>query len=470
MARRLTPSYFIAQIICTFASCLILHSQPLELDMNIFSQRREKFMSQLDSNAVAIFPSKPEYQRNLDVEYEYRQESNFYYLSGFEEPESIILLIPSAPKNKYVLYVRKRDPRSETYEGPRAGVEGAVAAFKADTALYFDDFEKTIWSFIKHDRPIYYTFGINSELDGKMTSMLVDQRSRGDWPITDPAPILHEMRLVKNEGDWKMGMLRAIEISCDAHIAAMPAVKPGMFECEIQAIFESVFRKEGSPRNGYPCIVGSGSNSTILHYSKNNRKMNAGEVLLTDCAAEYGYYSADITRTVPVNGKFSKEQRAIYQIVLNAQNAAIDLVRPGVRKAVLDEAIDSVLSEGLMNLGFIKEKKDFRIFSLHGYSHWIGLEVHDVGAYTIDGQSRRLEAGMIFTVEPGLYVRPDVFDKMKDRGYTESEIAGFRSTIERYMNIGVRIEDDIMVTEDGHKNLSERVPREMNEIESHMRH
>lgn len=444
-------------------------AQPLKLDMKVFADRRETFKEKMEPNSVAIFPSKPVYLRNLDVEYVFRQESNFYYLSGFEEPESILLINPNHPNYKYVMFVRKRDRRRETYDGPRAGVEGAISIFEADTALYINDFGHSVSSFIKYDRPIYYTFGINPQMDDKMTKMFVEQRSGCDWPIIDPAPILAEMRLIKTDSDLQMGLQKAIDISALAHIEAIKSIEPRMYEYEIQAVFEYIFRKNGSPRNGYPCIVGSGPNSTILHYSKNNRQMKNGEVLLVDCGAEYGYYSADITRTVPVNGKFSRAQREIYQLVFEAQNTAMRMVKPGVEKSKLDRVIDNVLGEGLVKLGLIKNKKDFRIFSLHGYAHWIGLEVHDVGRYTQNGESITLKPGMVFTIEPGIYVRPDVFDKMQERGYTEDDLAKIRPKVEKYMNIGVRIEDDILVTETGYKNLSATVPREIWELEKLMK-
>ncbi len=444
-------------------------AQPLRLDMQVFADRRQALMEKIEPNSIAIFPSKPVYLRNLDVEYDYRQESNFYYLSGFEEPESILLIDPSDPKYKYVLFVQKRNRRRETYEGSRAGVEGAMSTFKADTAFYITEFERSLYSFIKHDRPIYYTFGINPEIDNKIRKMVVERRSGGNWLITDPAPILAEMRLIKNDGDWQMGLQKAIDISAQAHIEAIKSIEPGMYEYEIQAVFEYVYRNNGSPRNGYPCIVGSGPNSTILHYSKNTRQMQDGEVVLMDCAAEYGYYSADITRTVPVNGKFTKEQKEIYQIVLNAQNAAMEMVKPGLKRSEFVETINNILGEGLVKLGFIKDKKDYRIFTLHGYSHWIGLEVHDVGGYTRNGESITLEPGMVFTIEPGIYVRPDVFDKMKERGYSEDEMAKIRPKVEKYMHIGVRIEDDVLVTETGYKNLSAVVPREIDKIEKLMK-
>ena len=444
------------------------YSQPLQKDMQVFADRRAAFMEKIDPNGIAIFPSKPVYLRNLDIEYPYRQESNFYYLSGFEEPESMLVLNPSDPKYKYIMYVRKRDRRRETYDGPRAGVEGALATFKADTAFYIEDFNRTIFSFIQYDRLIYYTFGINPETDDLVRKRLIERRSRGNWAIIDPAPFLDQMRLIKNDGDWKMGLKNAINISVAAHLEAIKSIEPGMYEHEIQAVFEYVFRKNGSPRNGYNCIVGSGYNSTILHYNLNNQEIKDGDMILMDCGAEYGYYSADITRAVPANGKFTIEQKEIYQIVLDAQNTAINMVKPGIKKNELDKAINDILGEGLVKLGFIKDKKDYRMFSLHGYAHWIGLEVHDVGAYTQNGESVTLEPGMVFTVEPGLYVRPDVFEKMQEKGYSEKEIAKIRQRVEKYMNIGVRIEDDIVVTESGFENLSKNVPREIAEIEKLM--
>ncbi|MER3524992.1 MAG: Xaa-Pro aminopeptidase [Ignavibacteria bacterium] len=451
-----------------FFLATVTRAQPIHLDMQVFAERRDAFMRQLPPNSIAIFPCKPTYQRNLDVVYEYRQESTFYYLSGFEEPEAVLLLNPSSPQHKFIMFVRKRDLQRETYDGPRAGIEGAMQTFGADTAYFFDDFRTHLYRYAKPDGTLYYTFGINPYLDDIIQKQVIERRAAGNWAISDPSAILAEMRLIKNDGDMRMGMRKAVEISALAHREAIKSVEPGMNECEIQAVFEYVYRRHGSPRNGYPCIVGSGPNSTILHYNANNRTMHAGDVLLMDCAAEYGYYSADITRTVPVSGKFSPQQREIYQLVLDAQNAAMRIVKPGLIKKTMDDVIDSVLGTGLVRLGFIKNKNDHRIFTLHGYSHWIGLEVHDVGNYTIDGKSRPLVAGMCFTIEPGVYVRSDVFEKMKGIGYSEQDIAQIRKRVEPYMHIGVRIEDDILVTENGYINMSASVPREIDQIEQLM--
>ena len=443
--------------------------QPLRLDMEVSAKRRTEFMRQINPRSVAIFACKPEYIRNGDVEYDYRQENNFYYLTGFEEPESILLLNPSAARYRYVLFVRGRNPVMETFQGPRSGVDGAMTTFHADTAVLFSDFMESVTSFASNAGTLYYSFGINPMIDERIRSAFLESGT-SSWSIQDPSPILAEMRLIKNEGDWEMGFQKAMDISVEGQVDAIKAIRPGMFEYEVQAVFEYVYRKNGSPRNGYACIIGSGPNSCTLHYDRNDRRMQDGDVVVMDCGAEYGYYSADITRTLPVNGKFTNEQREIYQIVLDAQNAAIRMVRPGLIKGSLDSVMKETLGTGLLSRGFIKEKKDATLFTVHGFSHWLGLDVHDVGKTTADGQSRPLVAGMVFTLEPGIYVRPEIFDKLKDLRYTEEEIARLRVRLGRYMNTGVRIEDDIVVTETGCKNLTEVVPRDVGAIEALMRH
>lgn len=452
-----------------FVVCSRAVAQPFQPDMKVFADRRQEFIGQMEPGSVAVFPSKPLALRNLDVHHDYRQESNFYYISGFEEPESILLLNPSHSRYKYVMYVRDKNVRREIYDGSEAGPAGAMRDFGADTALYVSDFRKTINMFIEHDRSIYYTFGINPKFDDTMKEIVIEKRAGGNWPVIDPSTILAEMRLIKKPADFAMGLQRAIDISAQAHIEAMKSIEPGLYEYEIQGVFEYVFRKMGSPRNGYACIVGSGPNSGVLHYRASSRMMHDGEVILMDCAAEYGNYTSDITRTVPVNGRFSKEQRTIYQLVLDAQNAGIRMVKPGLEKAALDREIDEVLSTGLVKLGFIKDKKDFKLFTIHGYAHWLGLDVHDVGAYAIEGKSRNLKPGMLFTVEPGIYVRSDVFERMKHAGYSDEDIARIRPKVEPYMHIGIRIEDNILVTETGYRDLTARVPKEIADIEALMK-
>ncbi len=457
----------------TLLLCVILASiacaQPIQLNMDVFAQRREAFMKKMQPGSVAIFPCKPEFMRNGDVEYEYRQESNFYYLSGFEEPQSILLLNPGAERYKYILFVRKRDQNLETWNGMRSGTDGAMAAFRADTAIAYNEFRTTVRAFIPKEGTLYYNFNINPQLDDMIRDLFLEGSGDNSHPIKNSSSILAELRLIKNEGDLSMGLRKAVDISAQAHIEAMKFIAPGMSEMEVQAVFEYVYRKNGSPRNGYPCIIGSGPNSCILHYSENTRQMKSGDVVLMDCAAEYGYYSADITRTVPVNGTFTQEQRTIYRIVFDAQQAGMRLVRPGATMKDLSDAIDSVIGNGLVRLGFLKDKKDLNVFTLHGYSHWIGLEVHDVGSYLVDGKPRLLEAGMCFTIEPGIYIRPDVTDKLRRRGHADEELERIGKRLEPYLNIGIRIEDDVLVTPQGYKNLSISVPREIEEIEKVMK-
>lgn len=445
-------------------------SQPLHLDMDVFAARRTDFVKQLPARSIAIFACKPEYIRNGDIEYTYRQESNFYYLTGFEEPQSILLLNPSAARYKYVLFVRPRNPMLETWQGARTGVEGAMLTFRADTAIAFNDFQRSVPSLLPDNGTLYYSFGINPRIDDMIRAMFTEGQHAENWTTRDPAPLLAEMRLIKNEGDWRMGFQKAIDISAQAHLEAFKAIRPGMYEYEVQAVFEYVYRKNGSQRDGYPCIIGSGPNSCTLHYEENSRQMRDGDMVLMDCGAEYGYYSADITRTVPVNGRFTNEQRQIYQLVLDAQTTAVRLVRPGAVKSALDSAMNEVLGNGLVRLNLIKDKNDLQILTLHGFSHWLGMEVHDVGKTTVDGNSRPLIPGMVFTVEPGIYIRPDVPSKLKDLKYTDEEIEQRKATIQRYMNIGVRIEDDVLVTESGHRILSDAVPRDIGAIEDLMRH
>lgn len=448
---------------------ILIFAQPNSDEIKYYAERREEFFKKIENESIAIFPSKPIFQRNLDIDYDYRQESNFYYLSGFDEPQSIIVLAPNHPKYKFILFVRERDPRRETYDGPRFGIEGAVKYFGADTAIYFKNFEQAIFGLLRGDKKIYYTFGINDEIDEKIKKLFIERRASGNYSIEDPHEIVAEMRLIKNKSDFDLGLKKAIDISSLAHIEAMRSTNLTHGEENVHAIFEYEFRKNGSPRNGFQNIVGSGPNSTILHYNKNNRKMNSGEVLLMDCGTEYNYYTADITRTIPVNGKFSDEQKIIYKIVLDAQNAGMSVVKPGVEKSLIDKAIDSVLSDGLFNLGFIKNKKDFRTFTLHGYSHWLGMDVHDVGAYSKNGKSVLLKEGMCFTIEPGIYIREDALLKLKDLKYSEEEILEIERKIKPFLNIGIRIEDDILVTNSGFENLSKSVPREISEIEKLMK-
>lgn len=415
-------------------------------------------MRRLQSGSIAIFAAAPVRVRNGDVEYEYRQDSDFYYLTGFEEPESICVLLPGHSKYEYVLFVRQRDREKETWTGVRAGVEGAIQSYGAEMAHPIGKLDEILPEFLQNATALYYQLNRNRELDLKILAMIdfVRQRYRsGIYPpsqLVDPSRILEEMRAIKSPEELT-SIRKAVEISAQAHVAAMKATRPGMHEYEIQAVLEYVFRSNGSLRNGYPSIVGSGPNACILHYTSNNRMMQDGDLLLVDAGAEFDYYTGDITRTYPVNGKFTGEQRAVYEVVLNAQKKAIYAARPGINIAQVHAMAVEALTEGMLELGLltgtmseILQTQGYTKYYLHRTSHWLGMDVHDAGVYKTGDQWRMLEPGMILTVEPGIYVGND--------------------DTSRFRNIGVRIEDDILVTEGEPVVLSAACPKEIHEIES----
>jgi Xaa-Pro aminopeptidase len=428
------------------------------MDQKIFAQRRKEFMSRM-SGGVAIFAAAPVRQRNSDVDYEYRQDSDFYYLTGFEEPESICVLSPGHPKYEYILFVRPRDKEKETWTGIRAGVEGAMQNYGAEMAHTIDQIDEILPEFLQDAPALYYQFSKNPETDRKILEMIEKIRQlhrAGIYPpamIVDPSQILSAMRLIKSREEVDL-LQRAVDISAAGHIAAMKRIKPGMYEYEIQAVLEYVFRSNGSLRNGYPSIVGSGPNACILHYVNNTRQMVDGDLLLVDAGAEYGYYTGDITRTYPVNGKFSPEQKAVYEVVLNAQEKAIAAAGPGIPYSKVHDTAVQALTEGLIDLGLLTgtvqeniENEEYKKYYLHRTGHWLGMDVHDAGKYWDAKQWRVFEPGMVFTVEPGLYING------------EDEHVAFR-------NIGIRIEDDILITHEGTRVLSSPCPKTVEDVES----
>lgn len=410
---------------------------------------------------VAIFPAAPPAIRNSDVEHEYRQDTDFYYLTGFEEPSAVAVLIPDHPEHRFVLFVQQKDREREVWTGWRAGEEGAVRDYGADAAFTIDKLDEELPRLaIKADR-IYYRFGSDPTFDERLVGWIRHfQRERqrngtGPTSVIDPAEILHEMRLVKTGDDLEM-LRRAIDITCEAHLAAMDALRPGLYEYEIEAVLRYVFRKAGSPRPGYPPIVASGPNATILHYTTNNRRIEDGDLLLIDAGTEYGYFTGDVTRTLPASGRFTLEQATIYKIVLDAQLEAIKTVRPGATFIDPHDRALRVLVEGMTRAGLLEgetekliEEEAYKKFYMHRTSHWLGMDVHDAGPYKVADEYRRLEPGMVLTIEPGLYVAEDLAE-----------------VDPRFRGIGVRIEDDVLVTEDGCEVLSARVPKTREEIES----
>ena len=469
-------------------------------DQAPFIERRRRFAEAL-GEGLAIIPAAQEIPRNADTHYEFRQDSDFFFLTGFDEPDAVAVFNPAHAKERYVLFVRPRDREMEIWNGRRAGVEGAIAEYGADAAYTVDQLDQKLREYVL-DRPaLAYRLG-NAAFDARITRLMEHARAvrarlrPAPVRIEDPTAILNELRLRRSPEELAR-QRRACQITRDAHLEAMRFAKPGRYEYEVQAALEYVFRAGGAPRNGYPSIVASGPNACILHYNENRRRMEDGDLLLIDAACEWGYFSADITRTFPVNGRFTAPQRAIYEVVLRAQTAAIEAITPGVRYEVIHETAKRVLTEGLVELKLVPRgvadslaMHHYREFYMHGTGHWLGMDVHDVGDYKPAGRSRVLEAGMVFTVEPGLYIDPTrasvTFHLLE---YSEDERADRRMRLglaaakkiedeerakaekvehpipPQFRGIGVRIEDDIVVTATGHDVLTAGTPKTVDDVE-----
>ena len=422
----------------------------------------EEFMRRMEPDAVAIIASAPERTRSNDTEYRYRQDSDFHYLTGFPEPEAIAVIAPSDPEHKFTLFVRPRDPERETWDGRRYGVEGAVATFGADRALPVAEFHEKVRELLNGARNLYYRLGGNPELDEAIIQGLHAMRMRSRLyrapdAITDPGVILHEMRLVKTAAEIEL-MQRSADIAAEAHREAMKTVAPGMNEYEIEALIEYVFRRRGATAPAYNSIVGGGANATVLHYVTNDAPLRDGDLLLVDAGAEYQGYASDITRTFPVNGRFTAAQRDVYEVVLETQVACIELVKPGVTMGELNQRAREMLTAGMVRLGLLTgepakliEDESYKRFYMHTVGHFLGMDVHDVGRYQVDGQDRPLEPGIIITVEPGLYIAESA-----------------ENIPDKYRGIGIRIEDDVLVTAEGHRVLTAKAPKQVAEIEQLM--
>jgi len=409
---------------------------------------------------VAVLPSAPVHIRNNDVEHAYRQDSDFFYLTGFDEPESVLVLTNQHSDHRVVLFVRPRDPTREVWDGPRAGVDGAVAQFGADAAFPIGELLDRLPDYLGNVQRVHYRVGLDRAFDDQMFHALDRVRGRArtgvsvPGEIVDPGLTLHEMRVRKTAEELRT-MERAAAITREAHLRAMEIARPGRFEYEVEAEILRTFRAHGSERPAYGAIVGSGPNATILHYRKNDRRMEDGDLLLIDAGAEYGYYASDVTRTFPVSGRFTPDQRRIYDLVLDAQTAAIEAVRPGATIDHVHDAAVKVLVSGMIELGLLHgtvdeaiESASYKAFYMHRTSHWLGMDVHDVGCYFVSGQPRAMEEGMVLTVEPGLYVS------------SAAEVD------KRWCGIGVRIEDDVVVTRDGYRIITSDIPRRAEELES----
>ncbi len=427
-------------------------------------QNREAFIEKMGPGGVAIFASNPPARWNHDTEYIYRPDPNFYYLTGFEEPESICVIAPEHPKHQYVLFVRPKNKQAEIWNGKRVGIRDARRHYGADKAYPIEKFDEKIGEYLQDAERLYYTLGSNEDIDSEMLARFtraVKSKVRGGKGIdtlVDPSPILSEMRLIKNETELER-MRMATEITVAGHVAAMKAVRPGLYEYQLESLVESTFRMNGAGGAAFPTIVASGENATTLHYTTNACEIENGNLVLLDAGAEYNRYCGDVTRTFPANGTFTEAQRDIYQIVLDAHKTIIDGIRPGVSIDEPHQKSIELLTEGMLSLGLLKKKKKiekliedgaYRKFYMYRIGHMIGLDVHDVNSVReANGDYKTFQPGMIITIEPGLYVAE-----------------GTKGVPSKYLGIGVRIEDDILVTESGNENLTSGVPKEIDEVEA----
>ncbi|MGZ3449921.1 MAG: aminopeptidase P N-terminal domain-containing protein [Polyangiales bacterium] len=441
--------------------------------------RRERLVSAIGPKTAAVFVATPTAIRNNDVEHDFRQDSDVFYLTGFDEPDTVLVLTPNAsikdPNDKdktispkTVLFVRPKDLEREVWDGYRAGVEGAREKFGADVAFPIEELNRRLPELLAGHDAVMYRWGVRPVDERVFAAIHTARRTAGrsglaaPTRIIDPVEVLYEHRLRKNKDEID-AMRRACEITREGHVKAMELAAPGRYEYELEAILLETFRKHGSERPAYGSIVGSGPNATVLHYRKNDRRLEDGDLVLIDAGCEYGYYASDVTRTFPANGKFSDVQKAIYELVLEAQLACVDMVKPGVTQGEIHEKAVEVMTRGLVKLGVLsgdieKLLKDeaYKPFYMHKTGHWLGMDVHDVGAYFVPDPAqslgkmkhRPLEPGMVITIEPGLYFG-----------------MGAEAAPEKFRGIGVRIEDDILVTESGHENLTAAIPKTVADVE-----
>lgn len=428
-----------------------------------YALRRQRLAEQMGTNTIAILPSSTIKNRNNDADFSFRQDSDFYYLCGFNEPDAVLALIPGREHGEAVLFCRERNPEKEMWDGRILGPEGAIEELAVDDAFPIADIDDILPGLIEGRDKVFYAMGRDAQFDAKVMEWINVIRSKvrsGAHPPGEFVALeypLHELRLYKSKAEIAV-MKRAAEISAQAHVAAMKASKAGLYEYHLEAELMHTFLANGARFPAYSSIVGSGENACILHYIDNIEKMKDGDLVLIDAGCELDCYASDITRTFPVNGKFSEAQAALYQVVLDAQFAAIDAVKPGNHWNHPHEAAVRVLTQGLMDLGILVGELDkliedeaFKPFYMHRTGHWLGLDVHDVGEYKTGGEWRVLEPGMVMTVEPGLYISPNA-----------------ENVDAKWLGIGIRIEDDVVVTKSGANVLTDGVPKTIAEIETLM--
>ena len=429
-----------------------------------FAQRRRDLMAQMVTNSIAIVAAAPEAVRSRDTYYPYKQSTNLSYLCGFPEPEAVLLLMPGRAQGETVLFCREKNALRETWDGFRYGQQGAIEQFGFDDAFPIDDLDEILPGLLEGKSRVYYAIGKQPEFDRQLlgyVQQLGDRQGRGALPpgeFVDLDHTLHEMRLIKTAAELKL-MRRAATISAEAHTLAMQRCRPGLYEYQLQATIEHHFADCGATAPAYTTIVGGGNNGCTLHYIDNRAALADGDLVLIDAGCEYADYAADITRTFPVNGRFNRAQSAIYDLVLAANNAAIKAVRVGKPFNIANDVTVEVITAGLVDLGILDgevneliERGAHRDFYMHSAGHWLGMDVHDVGDYKIQGQWREFEPGMVLTIEPGIYI-------------PRSAVA----VAEQWRGIAVRIEDNIIVKKRGVENITRQVPVERSEIEKLMR-
>jgi Xaa-Pro aminopeptidase len=468
-----------------------------------FVKRRNRLADHIGEDAIAIIPAAVEVVRSNDTTYDFHQDPDFFYLTGFHEPDAVAVITPGHPDAEYTLFVRARDPEMEAWNGYRAGTEGAVKRFGADTAFQIDEIDEVLTRYMIGREVLWYRTG-NQLQDDRVSGIIARARSHrerfgGAVPSTvrDISVPLAEMRLIKADDEID-SLRRACELSARGHSEAMRFAEPGRYEYQIQAALEYFWRQAGARHNGYPSIVASGPNACVLHYVENDRMVESGDLILIDAAAEVEGYSSDITRTFPADGHFTGPQRAIYEVVYSAFQRGLELSAPGSSLRSIHDAATRVLTEGLVELGLLPRTVEeslamhhYNHFYFHGTGHWLGLDVHDMGSYRVQGEPRKLEPGMAFTVEPGLYIAPDKgeisltlleYDQdewsqrriLEGRAAAAAKEAEARESAEKithrvppeYLGIGVRIEDDVVITASGHENLTSMVPSRLDEVEA----
>jgi len=433
------------------------------MNMSEFTARREQLMSEIGTGNIALIASAKVRSRNRDVDYPFRQDSDFFYLTGFNEPDALAVFIPGREQGEYILFCKEYDEKKALWEGAHAGLEGATADFSADDAFPIDDLSDILPGLLENKEKVFYPMGRDAAFDHQLMEWISHIRSQTRSGVNAPGELvslehtLHEMRLIKTGAELEL-MRYAADVSVKAHMRAMQQCKAGLFEYQIEGEIIHEFMNNGLRDVAYPSIVAGGENACVLHYVENNSVLNEGDLLLIDAGAECNHYAADITRTFPVNGRFSTEQKALYQLVLDAQYAAIEEIKPNSPWNKAHDVSVEVLTAGLVELGLLTgdveqliKDEAYKAFYMHRIGHWLGMDVHDVGDYKIDNEWRVLEVGMVLTIEPGLYIPKDCAD-----------------VAEKWRGIGIRIEDDVVVTETGYEVLTQAAVKEIAEIEALM--